>query len=752
MISLLININIKSSSCAPIDSYEILDFSGINVTQPSDLVLSVGNSTNSTISWTLTDEGPFDYLGEDSFTADTVGAEPSGWDVISDLNTETTIISEIDGHRMVANLSDGNFSGLTSMKDHFSNNQTTGTIEFYWQASTVIEPSDFIVSDDDNWIIYFASWSGEFIYWDGNGSHTICSITNDQWYHLRLNWTSGNFSGWEITIDGLTYGAGYAYGFFNPIIDGMDALEFSTSGNSSSYYNVYIDAVDYSWASGYYLNRNMDFISGSYAVFKNNTQQTNWQQWSNQTQVDYNVSGASLGVGIHNISLVFNDTTGQWYHDDVNVTVTGPAIEIPNIVSVVQDPSSPTYKDNVRITAHITDSIQIQSVYIETNDTVIGNLENRSMTLFSGTLQDGIWNYTFDNYSINKVILYRIFALNTQGKTNVSAQFSFGVFDTIDPTIVSVIQNPANLTRVEPVNVTTYITDNFEILMIQIESDYMGTWANYSMDLLSGSLQDGIWNFTFDAYPVNTTINYRIFATDVSGRTAASGFYTFSIFPIISWKVSPDLYFEIEIGQDRECPITFNFDNTGTTILLDLNFTITSLPANWSADQYSQVFTRLDPGENIEITFVITVSEEIEVFYHLIPINFSVTIYELGEKRSEIINVAVAGVKGPNFVIWIIVIFGSVTAIATTSFLYTRKRRRSSGDKKTPKALGSLKNQFLLDFPEGLMVVPTSLRNKINQIEGLTEAEKEFILQELMQLDEKEAELLIDGFKSSLND
>jgi hypothetical protein len=51
-------------------------------------------------------------------------------------------------------------------------------------------------------------------------------------------------------------------------------------------------------------------------------QETDWQTWSGQVQIEYNVSGVGLGLGTHNVSLIYNDRYGQCYHDDVTVTVT----------------------------------------------------------------------------------------------------------------------------------------------------------------------------------------------------------------------------------------------------------------------------------------------------------------------------------------------------------------------------------------------------------------------------------------------
>ena len=66
----------------------------------------------------------------------------------------------------------------------------------------------------------------------------------------------------------------------------------------------------------------------------------------------------------------------------------------PKILEVLQDPLNPTNQEGVDITAHITDETEIQNVWIETNET--GTFLNNSMSLLSGALHDGVWNFIFN--------------------------------------------------------------------------------------------------------------------------------------------------------------------------------------------------------------------------------------------------------------------------------------------------------------------------------------------------------------------
>jgi hypothetical protein len=150
-----------------------------------------------------------------------------------------------------------------------------------------------------------------------NTEHVAWNLRPFEWHHFRVKIT-GSLT-YELWWNGQWLGqyAGYI------TQSNFDRIRFSTwMGNPPYYY--YVDAVDYSWTPGYYTNRNMNFIIPTidYAIFLNNAQKTVWQPWNNLAQIDYNVSGTSLGAGIHNLSLFFNDSNGQWFHDDVVITVT----------------------------------------------------------------------------------------------------------------------------------------------------------------------------------------------------------------------------------------------------------------------------------------------------------------------------------------------------------------------------------------------------------------------------------------------
>ncbi|NVM55677.1 MAG: hypothetical protein HWN66_18400, partial [Candidatus Helarchaeota archaeon] len=374
--------------------------------------------------------------------------------------------------------------------------------------------------------------------------HDITSFSTNQWLHNRLQFDCSTDT-FRIWLAGEYKGN---YTFFTDVTD-VDTITMDTGNIPSGGHSVYFDAIDYSWAPGYYPNRNMDSTPSPliYAVFENGTQQTAWQPWSGQVQVDYNVSGQNLGVGVHNVSLVFNDRAGQWYHDDVIVFV--------------------------------------------------------------------------------------------------------------------------NTTRV------------------------------------------------------------------------------------VDWSILGDLDIEISVGRDRDCTVTFEFQNTGNTALIDLNFSIFYLPASWNVDTYNQTYSWLDPGDNITISFQITVGPSDKEFLEVVVISFNATVMETGEPVNDLISVLIAGMKHKNITIWIILIIGSITAAATTSFVIIRKRQAPSTEpnlKIKSKALASLKHAITSDFPGTYSIISIELMERINSIKGITDTERELLIQDVLQMDENAAKKWIEGVERSL--
>jgi hypothetical protein len=411
----------------------------------------------------------------------------------------------------------------------------------------------------------------------------------------------------------------------------------------------------------------------------------------------------------------------------------------PNIVSVVQLPLAPGFKETVDITCHIIDSTQIQAVEIESNQTSV--LTRYSMTQISGNSRDGVWKFTFSSYPINKPIIYRIITKDILGNLNNTNQFSFGTFDTLKPIITNVIQTPSALKyTLEFVNVKAGVVENFEIATVKIENNATGAWINRTMFLVSGSYQDGIWDFSFSSYPINKSIQYRIFATDISGKTAVTAFYSFGLFPIAKWNAPHFMKKSMKIDQTKDCLITFTFENTGSATLLNLNFTIIKLPPGWIAKVKSQIFSNLGDGDSLEITLLVAASSETGIFHKNLTIRFETTILLTGEKCNDTIIVQIDGGKSNRITI-ILIIVGSIAAVVSTALIVYRTRRSSATQfrKAKPQVLAAMKTLISKDFPATYTIMSPMIIERINNMKDLTFNERDLLIEYINQLDEEEA-------------
>ncbi len=314
-----------------------------NLNSPSDLELDPVDSNNHTLSWTLFQHfEKYNFLAEYSFKDDDSGTNPSGWAVSEGSNTYIDVIPEKDGRDKVVEIWDNSASGYCWMKNTFSS-KVSGNVEFWVSGKAGTKGVVYIIlasSTDSRGAFLEINWNHQTLgYYDGNNNHhTIIAspgFTEQTWHHIRINFdcTTDKFNVW---IDGNQEGTNL------PFVKKLDSMKLlwvcTASAGTQGDASTYIDAIDYSWAPGYYLNRNLD-SKLSYAILINGTRVTPWQKWTGQVQINFNVSGILLGIGVHNISLVFNDTLNHWFHDNITVIVNS-RLNPPVLESISPNPDN----------------------------------------------------------------------------------------------------------------------------------------------------------------------------------------------------------------------------------------------------------------------------------------------------------------------------------------------------------------------------------------------------------------------------
>jgi hypothetical protein len=172
-----------------------------------------------------------------------------------DADCNVTIISEVGSHRKVLNLSDNSNTG----KGYVYNtafDQVSGTIEFWWRQTVNDEISIFYLYDDGTGtaLAFYMRDTGQFSWYDGS-YHDVKAYSGDVWYHNRIDFdceagTNGQFT-WYI--DGNVEASNIE---FRDDCDSLDKLLLGSSANSIGY-QVYVDAIGYSWDVNYTIGDNL---------------------------------------------------------------------------------------------------------------------------------------------------------------------------------------------------------------------------------------------------------------------------------------------------------------------------------------------------------------------------------------------------------------------------------------------------------------------------------------------------------------
>jgi hypothetical protein len=210
--------------------------------------------TNQTIE--LAPEHPALY----TFTDDLDGNDPIDWLTNEPSGTSVQVITAKGNHNKVVECWDNSnaLNGQCGLQNAFSSSKTTGMVEFWFMRKSGFTAGKgnitFTVDDKvgglpGNIAVNLKLGSNILRI---NSMTLLTNFQNNTWYHIRLqiNCTSQKVHTWiNLTDYGLTN--------FYTVTAHIDRFfiltaDSDTAGNTY----CYLDAVDYSWASGYYINRN----------------------------------------------------------------------------------------------------------------------------------------------------------------------------------------------------------------------------------------------------------------------------------------------------------------------------------------------------------------------------------------------------------------------------------------------------------------------------------------------------------------
>ncbi len=462
------------------------------------------DSTNSPLEWGTDDEIMYaNYTSSMGWSNATVISDDNNmWNIGLSEQPRITIDGNDNIHVVWSDYTVGSWGNDAEIM--YVNRTSTG-----WSNATVISDDETLWNDGNSYAPDIAiSENGDIhvVWWDT----TVGEWGSDSEIMYTKNTTSGWSNASVISDDETNWN------------DQSSIFPRIDTDNKSKVHVVWYDYTVGEWGNDLEIMYTSNYFSSWANATVISDDNTNW----NNDGSYYPCIAIDKNMSVH---VAWHDLTdGEWGNDiEIMYAVRYYDALNPNITSVTRDPLNPGNLDSVNITAHITDNMGVTHVLIDSNHTGIPT--NYSMDLLSGDNRDGYWNYSIPANSTGTTVFYWIWANDTFNNSVIDGPYQYTIRDNENPNITSVIQNPSSPTQLDTINITANVTENVGVDVVLINSNHSGVSANYSMNLISGDIQDGSWNYTIPAYPVGTTITYTIIANDTDNNIMTEGPYQYVI-------------------------------------------------------------------------------------------------------------------------------------------------------------------------------------------------------------------------------
>jgi len=370
------------------------------------------------------------YFGAYSFTDDFVYSHPVNWSVSEDGISDIQVIQSFNIHSKVVQIQASNAAnpGVGKMILNLSE-QGFGTVEA-WMANDHSEPLFLILRTIDGSEVFRVVFDGQFddrIEYEFKAGGTwftdvlLPNYTSNKWYHVRIDFdcTNGKYKNLledrcNIYIDDQLVGANKSHSS-SMVLDptGIAIIEFSVGYNNSGL--NWIDAVDYSWAPGYYEGRNKYNTTPDLSILSPINLHANPDKWTNINYFNISWENPPDSSGI----------AGFFYKLDSPPTSNydGTYINSPNI----------TNYSGITLPSDGNHSIYI---WLKDNNNNI-DFNNHSFTYLyldtTGPSNFTISNYLNGYYNKTPTIIYRFEVIGV-GINTSSVQFAFSTNGSLNPT------------------------------------------------------------------------------------------------------------------------------------------------------------------------------------------------------------------------------------------------------------------------------------------------------------------------------
>lgn len=595
------------------DNSKVLNESAFNYTNIQKTNVFIEN--NQTIRLNFTGN----FVSEYSFIDDTIGSNPINWTVIDGVGCNSHIISFFNEHNKVLKLEDTGI-GSCQVYNDFSE-QTLGIIEFWVYVSDGTQMNKIYIQDINNGgnIYVWIDTDNKLKYNDGLW-HDITTISNNIWYYLQFNFSGG--VGWELTVNNVLYGLGYSFAFLGSFID-ANRMYFGTL-TSDSNYDLYIDAIDYSWSDGYYVNRNRNntfFPNGSYisktydlgigeSYFYENITWIQEVKCDSNVTLQYRVSDDNITWGTWSEIIVTNLSIneeklryfqfGLNFTSEGNFTDTFKCFEV-NLSYILKYKyyELANYTITIEFSYNETYRVIERGIYnLTMNLTVFNNQSNYDLYLFNYTCEEYViiesLNYTNE---ILNTFYYNITEFRIRFFVNSTVDYDFGFNLTLNNTYYEIWNNTdytsnsyrlispenrknPNLLKFNSEYETLAILDffnntlyrelvrfsNYTDIGLSISTVLFINWYNYTLLV---TIERGLGTTLQVVIPPESSIMVRIFTTsyNVEARNEA-----LEIINVTSISFNQSSYIIIRYGERKEIEIP-QFDLL--TALIEFFFTTT---------------------------------------------------------------------------------------------------------------------------------------------------------------------------------
>ncbi|MHA2030894.1 MAG: hypothetical protein ACW99Q_16060 [Candidatus Kariarchaeaceae archaeon] len=352
------------------------------------------------------------YPGTYSFENDEIGSIPQDW-YLGNLygNVEPQIIPNIGGHNKILELYDDGGGQSVVVQDFSEGVQPYGSVQFWMRNSDATDANAIKLRYIDNTNIgpAFMMKDDKWAYALDSGNYDIVGLPTPQdnvWYHITIHFearVAGGYHGlnqyeYEIIVNNA-YSSGALPFRHNTQVD---QIVFFTGSTMSNYY-FYIDALGYSWHSGYNVGDNMK--EGLLLSFDNTTA-LDWVGYSLDGQSNKTITGDSTIVmpndGIHTIQVFGSTPLGENHMSRVKYfSMAVP----PEIVINSPAPSNVFGSNAPSFDVSITD-LNLLSTWYSIDD----GITNITFTGSLGSINQNEWNQKSDG-----LVIITFYASDTAG-------------------------------------------------------------------------------------------------------------------------------------------------------------------------------------------------------------------------------------------------------------------------------------------------------------------------------------------------